>query len=166
MRKSKITATVIVLLAGQVFGQDKPAATFAETTDWIQRTCSVHADRQKTAFDGYSVSGFWYRPDDNFFFWFATISLKDVESVSIKSGMSPSMKSVGKTAKMEIEKTPCWDIQLVTKNKFPAHMNRPSGPSQPEDHFAIRFVDKDMAERMLAAFTHAVELAKAQKEPF
>lgn len=41
-------------------------------------------------------------------------------------------------------------------------------PSQlkQEDHFSIRFLDKEMAERVQAAFAHAVDLCKKQKEPF
>jgi hypothetical protein len=37
----------------------KSTATFAETTEWLQRICSIHTPKSKVTFDGYNISAEW-----------------------------------------------------------------------------------------------------------
>lgn len=145
-----VSALCCYLIVVTITAQEKaPEPSLAETAEWIQKTCAVHADRQEVAFDGCSVSAFWRRPDDGFFLWFATIPLKDVKSVN-----------------SELDRFSQWRVQVHTTSKFPAHMNRRNGPTQQEEQFDISVADKQMSERIKTAFLHAVDLCKKQKEPF
>lgn len=149
MKKTIAAALCCCLLLLTITAQEKvPEPSLTETSEWIQKTCAVSADRQEVAFDGCSVSAFWRRPGDGLFLWFATIPLKDVKSVD-----------------MELDKSE-WRVQLHTTNKFPAHMSRRNGPTQQTDQFDIAIGEKQMAERIKTAFLHAVDLCKKQKEPF
>ena len=91
---------------GQKVLVEPKSADTAETTDWIQKTCSVHADRHNTTFAGTLVSGFWYRPEDNFCFWYATINLKDIESVSVKSVQTSRNVPLSARAREEAQRGP------------------------------------------------------------
>ena len=143
---SVFTACILMLCMLPI-AQDKPPS-LEETTEWIQSTCDVHADRQQITFDNCSVSAFWRQPEDRFFLWFATLPLKDVEFVGTTQDADK------------------WRIRLKTIGKFPAHMSRRTGPAQSVNQFDLLVSDKQIAERLKTAMLHAVAICKKQKEPF
>lgn len=141
-----------------VAAQEKtPEPTLAETADWITKTCDIHNPKARIKFDGLNVYAAWnlieISGSDITMASFGTIPLKDVETVTLNPPDS---------------KHPKWKVLLHTKRKFTLHLgvSRPSVDVYETDEFYLLFVDKQMGERMQAAFAHAVELAKAQKEPF
>lgn len=146
--------------------EEKSTATIEETTEWIRKTFSLLKYHQPISFDGYLVSGQWMLDKSAYaagLLFSAKFDLKEVIDVRIEYGkFRPGDKTTSAARYAEVMNTPPFIVTLETKSKIPVWFNA-AGTTE----FMIATPDREMAERIQAAFKHAVELAKKQKkEPF
>jgi hypothetical protein len=146
--------------------EEKNTATIEETTEWIRKTISLQKYRQPISFEGYLVSGRWLLTKDAYaavLLVSAKFDLKEVIEVRIEEcQFHPGDKTATRERYAQVMNTPPFLVILVTKDKVPVWVDAPG-----LTEFRIAMPDREIAERVQAAFKHAVELAKKQKkEPF